>query len=50
MDNIVRLRVFENRVLRKTFGPKRKELPGGGWEGGEDCIMRICMICTAQKM
>jgi hypothetical protein len=32
MDNIVRLRVFENRVLRKTFGPKRKELPGGGLE------------------
>jgi hypothetical protein len=24
-----RLRVFENRVLRKTFGPKRKEMVGG---------------------
>jgi len=30
MNNIVRLRVFENRALRNTFGPKRKELPGGG--------------------
>jgi hypothetical protein len=23
-----RLRVFENRVLRRIFGPKRDELPG----------------------
>ena len=23
-----RLRVFENRVLRKVFGPKRDEVPG----------------------
>jgi hypothetical protein len=23
-----RLRVFENRVLRKIFGPKRKEVTG----------------------
>jgi hypothetical protein len=23
-----RLRVFENRVLRRTFGPKRFEIPG----------------------
>jgi hypothetical protein len=30
MNNIIRLRVFENRVLRKTFGPKRKELPEKG--------------------
>jgi hypothetical protein len=22
------LRVFENRVLRKVFGPKREEVPG----------------------
>jgi hypothetical protein len=24
------LRVFENRVLRRIFGPKREELAGGG--------------------
>jgi hypothetical protein len=24
-----RLRVFENRVLRRIFGPKRDEVPGG---------------------
>jgi hypothetical protein len=24
-----RLMVFENRVLRKTFGPKRDEVTGG---------------------
>jgi hypothetical protein len=23
-----RLRVFENRVLRRVFGPKRDEVPG----------------------
>jgi hypothetical protein len=27
-----RLRVFENRVLRRTFGPKRDEVTGG-WRG-----------------
>jgi hypothetical protein len=26
------LRVFENRVLRRTFGPKRDEVMGGGRE------------------
>ena len=49
MNNIVRLKVFENRVLRKTFGPKRKELPVEGGVG-EDSIMRNCVICIAQKM
>jgi hypothetical protein len=29
-----RVRVFENRVLRKTFGPKRDKVGGGG--GGND--------------
>jgi hypothetical protein len=27
-----RLRVFENRVLRRVFGPKREEVTGG-WRG-----------------
>jgi hypothetical protein len=37
-----RLRVFENRVLRRIFGPKRDE------ERGEcrNYIMRSLMICT----
>ena len=31
-----RLRVFQNRVLRKVFGPKRDEVTGNG----ESCITR----------
>jgi hypothetical protein len=27
-----RLRVFENRILRRIFGPKRDEVTGG-WRG-----------------
>jgi hypothetical protein len=30
-----RLRVFENRVLRRIFVPKKQ-----WWEDGEDCIVR----------
>ena len=32
-----RLRAFENRVLRKIFGPKRDEVTGNG----ENYIMKI---------
>jgi hypothetical protein len=36
-----RLRVSENRMLRRIFGPKRK------WrKAGEDCIMRSFITCT----
>jgi hypothetical protein len=35
-----RLGVFENRVLRRIFGPKRDE------ENGENCIMKSFTICT----
>jgi hypothetical protein len=35
-----RLRVFENRALRKIFGPKKEEVAGG------DCIMMHFMICS----
>jgi hypothetical protein len=35
-----RLRVFENRVLRRIFGPKRDE------GSGENYIMKSLMICT----
>ena len=37
-----RLRVFENRVLRRVFGPKRDEVTGNG----EYYIMRSLVICT----
>jgi hypothetical protein len=28
-SGIYRLRVFENRMLRRIFGPKRNEITGG---------------------
>jgi hypothetical protein len=37
-----RLRVSENRVLRRIFGPKRAEVTGGA----ENCIMRSFITCT----
>jgi hypothetical protein len=40
-----RLRVFENRVLRKIFGPKRDEVIRG-WR---NCIMRSFIICMARQ-
>jgi predicted transcriptional regulator len=36
-----RLRVFENRVLRRVFGPKRDEVT----VNGENYIMGICTPC-----
>jgi hypothetical protein len=39
-----RLRVFENRVLRRIFGPKRKEV------AGEDYIMRSFITCTLYQV
>jgi hypothetical protein len=40
-----RLRVFENKVLRRIFGPKRDEITGK-WRR-EDFIMRGFMVCRA---
>ena len=37
-----RLRVFENRVLRRIFGPKRDEVTGE-WR---KYVMRSVMFCT----
>ena len=37
-----RLRVFENRVLRRVFVPKRDEVTGNA----ENYIMRSLVICT----
>ena len=39
-----RVRVFENRMLRRIFGPKRDEVTGNG----ENYIMRSLVICTLQ--
>jgi hypothetical protein len=41
-----RLRVFENRVLRRIFGPKRDEVTGNG----ENCIMRSFVICILRQV
>jgi len=41
-----KLRVFENRVLRKIFGPKWDEV-AGEWQRH---ITRCLMICTAHQM
>ena len=39
-----RLRVFENRVLRRIFWPERDEVTGSG----EDYITRSFTLCTQQ--
>jgi len=41
-----RIRVFENRVLRRIFGPKRGEVK---WNG-ETYIMMNLMICTPRPI
>jgi hypothetical protein len=41
--------VFENRMLRRIFGPKRDE-ETGGWEGGENCIMTSFITCSLLKV
>jgi hypothetical protein len=38
--------VFEKRVPRRVFGPKREEMG----EAGEDCIVRSFMTCTRHKI
>jgi len=41
-----KLRMFENRVLRKILGSKKDEVT----EGGEGYITRTFMICTAHRI
>jgi hypothetical protein len=41
-----RLRVFENRVLRRIFGPKRDEVTGG-WR---KMLMRSSIACTVLQV
>jgi hypothetical protein len=38
--------VFENRVLKRIFGPIRDEATGSG----ENYIMRRSMICTPHQI
>jgi hypothetical protein len=40
-----RLRVFENRVLRKIFGPKREKT-----DRGENCIMMNFTACILHRI
>jgi len=42
-----RLRVFENRVLRRIFGSRRDEVTGGG---AEDYIKSNLMICNPYQI
>jgi hypothetical protein len=39
----VRLRVFENRVVRRIFGPKRDEVTG-------ECRMGSSITCTQHQI
>jgi hypothetical protein len=41
-----RLGVFENRVLRRIFGPKRDEVTGE-WE---NCLMKSFVICNLRQV
>jgi len=41
-----RLRVFENRMLRRIFGPMRDDVR----VSGENCIMRSLKICTPHQI
>jgi hypothetical protein len=43
MGEECRLRMFEKRVLRRIFGPKREK----GTRGWRNYTMRSLMICTA---
>ena len=41
-----RMRVYENRVLRRLFGPKRDKVTGNG----EYCITRSLMISAPHQI
>jgi hypothetical protein len=41
------LRMFEKRVLKRIFGPKRDEVME---RNGENYIMRIFMICIHHRL
>jgi hypothetical protein len=39
--------MFENRMLRRIFGPKRAKVRRAA---GEDCIMRSFVTCTLREI
>jgi hypothetical protein len=41
-----RPRMFEKRMLRRIFGPKRDEVTGGG----ENCIMRRLITLSSSSI
>ena len=41
-----RIRVSENRILRRIFGPKKDEVTGSG----EDYIPRNFMVCSSLQI
>jgi len=43
---VLRLRVFEKRLLRRIFGTKRDKVTGSG----EKYILRSLMICPAHQI
>jgi hypothetical protein len=45
-----RLRVFENRVLRRTFGPKRDEVTGGWRKLHNEKIYYLYSLHTIVRM
>jgi hypothetical protein len=45
-----RLRVFENRVLRKKFGPKRDEVTGGWRKLHNEELHNLCSSPTIIRM
>jgi len=46
LKEVHKLRVFENRVLRRILGPKRDEITGSG----EKYIMRSLIISTSHPL
>ena len=41
--------VLESRMPWKIFGPKT-DVVTGGWGGGGDCIIMICMSCVRHQI
>jgi hypothetical protein len=46
MKEVSRLRVYENRVLRRIFGPKRDEVK----VSGENYIMKSLMTASQEQL
>jgi hypothetical protein len=47
LKDVYRLRVFENRVLRRIFGPKRE---GRKTDRGQNCIMMNFTACILHRI